>query len=85
MKYELDLYDKWCEGKEEGIKEGRREGMQVGRKEGLSEGLQKGREEGIKAPNRGGRFKTRCTARNGGGFHRTAPNAAGRTSTLRLK
>ncbi|MDY3939312.1 MAG: hypothetical protein SOZ27_03395 [Spirochaetia bacterium] len=48
MKYELDLYDKWCEGKEEGIKEGRREGMQVGRKEGLSEGLQKGREEGIK-------------------------------------
>ena len=39
MKYELDLYDKWCEGKEEGIKEGR--------KEGLSEGIQKGRDEGI--------------------------------------
>ena len=35
MKYELDLYDKWCEGKEEGIKEG------------LSEGIQKGRDEGI--------------------------------------
>ena len=27
MKYELDLYDKWCEGKEEGIKEGRDEGI----------------------------------------------------------
>ena len=27
MKYELDLYDKWCEGKEEGIKEGRDEGV----------------------------------------------------------
>ena len=39
MKYELDLYDKWCEGKEEGIKEGRQEG--------LSEGIQKGRNEGI--------------------------------------
>ncbi|MDY3939893.1 MAG: Rpn family recombination-promoting nuclease/putative transposase [Spirochaetia bacterium] len=38
MKYELDLYDKWCEGKEEGIKEGRQEG--------LSEGIQKGRKEG---------------------------------------
>ena len=36
MKYELDLYDKWCEGKEEG------------RKEGLSEGPRKGREEGIR-------------------------------------
>ena len=35
MKYELDLYDKWCEGKEEGIKEG------------LSEGIQKGRDEGV--------------------------------------
>ena len=35
MKYELDLYDKWCEGKEEGIKEG------------LSEGIRKGRDEGV--------------------------------------
>ncbi len=47
MKYELDLYDKWCEGKEEGIKEGLREGIRAGRKEGLSEGIQKGRDEGI--------------------------------------
>ena len=46
MKYELDLYDKWCEGKEEGIKEGLREGIRAGRKEGLSEGIQKGRKEG---------------------------------------
>ena len=30
MKYELDLYDKWCEGKEEGIKEGRKEGRDEG-------------------------------------------------------
>ena len=30
MKYELDLYDKWCEGKEEGIKEGRQEGREAG-------------------------------------------------------
>ena len=35
MKYELDLYDKWCEGKEEGIKEGRKEGI----KEGLDKGI----------------------------------------------
>ena len=48
MKYELDLYDKWCEGKEEGIKEGLREGIRAGRKEGLSEGIQKGRDEGRK-------------------------------------
>ena len=27
MKYELDLYDKWCEGKEEGIKEGLDKGI----------------------------------------------------------
>ena len=47
MKYELDLYDKWCEGKEEGIKEGLREGIRAGRKEGLSEGIQKGRDEGV--------------------------------------
>ena len=47
MKYELDLYDKWCEGKEEGIKEGLSEGMRKGHQEGLSEGMQKGRDEGI--------------------------------------
>ena len=28
MKYELDLYDKWCEGKEEGRKEGIKEGRE---------------------------------------------------------
>ena len=39
MKYELDLYDKWCEGKEEGIKEGLSEGIQKGRKEGRDEGI----------------------------------------------
>ena len=39
MKYELDLYDKWCEGKEEGIKEGLREGIRAGRKEGRDEGI----------------------------------------------
>ena len=39
MKYELDLYDKWCEGKEEGIKEGLSEGIQKGRKEGRDEGV----------------------------------------------
>ena len=30
MKYELDLYDKWCEGKEEGRKEGVKEGRDEG-------------------------------------------------------
>ena len=43
MKYELDLYDKWCEGKEEGIKEGRQEGLSEGRQKGRKEG----RDEGI--------------------------------------
>ena len=43
MKYELDLYDKWCEGKEEGIKEGLSEGIQ----KGLDEGRKEGRDEGI--------------------------------------
>ena len=43
MKYELDLYDKWCEGKEEGIKEGLSEGIRKGRDEGRKEG----RDEGI--------------------------------------
>ena len=43
MKYELDLYDKWCEGKEEGIKEGLSEGIQKGRDEGRKEG----RDEGV--------------------------------------
>ena len=66
MKYELDLYDKWCEGKEEGIKEGRQEGlsegMQKGRNEGLSEGLQKGREEGLKEGRDKGILQTAATA-----------------------
>ena len=43
MKYELDLCDKWCEGKEEGIKEGLSEGIRKGRDEGRKEG----RDEGV--------------------------------------
>ena len=58
MKYELDLYDKWCEGKEEGIKEGRQEGRQ----EGLSEGMQKGREEGLKEGRDKGILQTAAAA-----------------------
>ena len=54
MKYELDLYDKWCEGKEEGIKEGRQEGLSEGMQKGREEGLKEGRDKGIR-----GRFKTR--------------------------
>ena len=50
MKYELDLYDKWCEGKEEGIKEGLSEGIQKGRKEGRNEGILQ-----TAAPRRGAR------------------------------
>ena len=47
MKYELDLYDKWCEGKEEGIKEGRQEGLSEGMQKGREEGLKEGRDKGI--------------------------------------
>ena len=63
MKYELDLYDKWNEGRTEGLKEGieigeergiakgREEGIEIGeakgREEGLSEGVKKGRDEAI--------------------------------------
>ena len=59
MKYELDLYDKWREGRAEGIKEGIEQGLEKGieigeergiakgREEGLSEGLKKGRDEAI--------------------------------------
>ena len=59
MKYELDLYDKWNEGRAEGLKEGieigeakgREEGIEIGeakgREEGLSEGVKKGRDEAI--------------------------------------
>ena len=42
MKYELDLYDKWNEGRVEGIKEG----MEIGQARGRQEGIQQGREEG---------------------------------------
>ncbi len=62
MKYELDLYDKWCEGKEEGIKEGLREGIRAGRKEGLSEGIQKGRDEGRKEGRDEGILRTAAAA-----------------------
>ena len=55
MKYELDLYDKWREGRAEGIKEGIEQGLEKGieigeakgREEGLSEGVKKGRDEAI--------------------------------------
>ena len=43
MKYELDLYDKWNEGRVEGLKEG----MEIGQAQGRQEGLQQGREEGL--------------------------------------
>ena len=39
MKYELDLYDKWREGRAEGIKEG----IEIGEERGIA----KGREDGI--------------------------------------
>lgn len=42
MKYELDLYDKWREGRTEGIKEG----IEIGQAKGREEGIQQGREEG---------------------------------------
>ena len=42
---ELDLYDKWCEGKEEGIKEGIKEGRQEGLSEGIQKGLSRGKEQ----------------------------------------
>ena len=38
MKYELDLYDKWSEGRVEGIKEG----IEQGRKEGIEQGQKNG-------------------------------------------
>ena len=47
MKYELDLYDKWCEGKAEGVKEGIEQGLEKGIEIGENRGLIKGREEGI--------------------------------------
>ena len=51
MKYELDLYDKWNEGRAEGIEQGLEKGIEIGeakgREEGLSEGLKKGRDEAI--------------------------------------
>lgn len=36
MKYELDLYDKWCEGKEEGRKEGVRDVVLTAFRQGFS-------------------------------------------------
>ena len=47
MKYELDLYDKWREGRAEGIKEGIEIGEERGLIQGRQEGIQQGREEGI--------------------------------------
>ena len=47
MKYELDLYDKWREGRVEGIKEGIEQGLEKGIEIGEERGIAKGREEGI--------------------------------------
>ena len=47
MKYELDLYDKWREGRAEGIKEGIEIGEAKGREEGIEIGQAQGREEGL--------------------------------------
>ena len=44
MKYELDLYDKWCEGKAEGVKEG----IEIGKASGREEGIQQGRQESMR-------------------------------------
>ena len=47
MKYELDLYDKWREGRVEGIKEGIEQGLEKGIEIGEERGIAKGREEGL--------------------------------------
>ena len=47
MKYELDLYDKWNEGRTEGLKEGIEIGEERGLIQGRQEGIQQGREEGL--------------------------------------
>lgn len=47
MKHELDLYDKWSEGRAEGIKEGIEQGLEKGIEIGEERGVAKGREEGI--------------------------------------
>ena len=47
MKYELDLYDKWREGRAEGIKEGIEQGLEKGIEIGEERGIAKGREEGL--------------------------------------
>ena len=44
MKYELDLYDKWCEGVKEGIEIGKASG----REEGIQQGIQQGRQESMR-------------------------------------
>ena len=43
MKYELDLYDKWNEGRAEGIEQGLEKGIEIGEERGIA----KGREEGL--------------------------------------
>ena len=48
MKYELDLYDKWCEGKAEGVKEGIEIGENRGLIKGREEGIQQGRQESMR-------------------------------------
>ena len=51
MKYELDLYDKWNEGRTEGLKEGieigEERGIAKGREEGIEIGQAQGRQEGL--------------------------------------
>ena len=43
MKYELDLYDKWNEGRTEGLKEG----IEIGEERGIAKGREEGMSEGI--------------------------------------
>ena len=47
MKYELDLYDKWREGRAEGIKEGIEQVLEKGIEIGEERGIAKGRDEAI--------------------------------------
>lgn len=65
MKYELDLYDKWREGRAEGIKEGIEQGLTQGRQEGIEigeeRGIAKGREEGIQQGKEESAIKTAIT------------------------
>ena len=49
MKYELDLYDKWNEGRTEGLKEGIEIGEAKGREEGIMQTAITALKQGIPA------------------------------------